>query len=192
MIDNKADHVFHVWINQEATRFRRLEEADKKPEKHDIDPHGRGLYAFKSAMNLIESKGQSWLGATIGKNRRKSLPLTHQQCSHSAPEPLKENYHQCYLGERLDSCPILIRLRATFDEERQRSEYYRAITDEQVDEVAARVCVWHLLMGLGPNAFVDWNEGAFQSVSDRMFWDRVYSNMAHEDEHEPVGSQEDS
>jgi len=31
--------------------------------------------------------------------------------------------------------------------------------------------------------YVDWNEGAFQSVSDRMFWNRVYENLSQASGH---------
>lgn len=177
MIDSKTNHVFHVWINSEDDRLREMNNDGIKPDKYTIDPHKDGLYGFKSAMQLLSSKGQTWLGKTIGDNRLKSLPLVHQQCSHSEPDPLEENYHVCYRGEKLAECPILKRLRDTFAKEMERSAYYREITDEQIDEVAAQVCVWHLLMGSG-NMYVDWNEGAFQSVSDRMFWSRVYDNLS--------------
>lgn len=164
-MNNKVDHVFHVWINSENGRF------NEKPSDMPIDPHGRKLYDFKSAMQLLP-----WLGKQITEDRTGALPLVHQQCSHSRPEPLAENYLQCWLGKKLKECPILQRLRACFDVERKRSRYCADITDEQIDEVAAHVCVWHMLMGT--DAFVDWNEGAVQDVSDRRFWNNVYDSLA--------------
>ena len=161
-MDSKVDHVFHVWINSEADRFR-----EKKADA--IDPHERGLYNFRSALQMLD-----WLGKQITKERLGKLTMLHQQCSHCNPEPLKENYLQCWLGKKLVECPILLRLRETFAVEKKR-QYYADITDEQIDEVAAMVCVWHMLMGT--DAFVDWNEGAIQDVSDRMFWRNVYDNL---------------
>jgi len=168
-MDSKTNHLFHVWINSEATRFREYGVAEKP--HHGFDPHERGLYDFKSAMQLLE-----YLPKQITRERTKSLPLVHQQYLHSAPEPIPENHLTCWLGERLDACPILKRLRASFDEYRLKHPYYASVTDEQVDGVAAQVCVWHLLMG--QPGFVDWQEGAVQTTSDRMFWDRLYRNLA--------------
>lgn len=162
---NAIDHVWHVWINSEG------EFNENRPTEMQLDPHKRGLYAFKSAMQLLPH-----LGKMITKDRLKSLPLVHQQCLHSAPESMEENHLACWLGQRLDSCPILKRLRAKFDEERKRPYYGEKITDEDVDHVAAMTCVWHLLMG--QDGFVDWNEGAIQDSSDRQYWRRLYDNLA--------------
>lgn len=194
---NKTDYVWHVWINQEADRLRKWE-ADNptgvattetrrgKPVEVPTRPrtpldlvaaHDRKLYDFKAAMQMLP-----WLAKRITQERTKSLPLIHQQCSHSAPESLTENFLTCGLGKKLRDCPILIRLRDTFDQERGRTSpdgrppYYAGITDEQVDEVAAMTCVWHMLMGT--DSSVDWQEGAVQDVSDRMYWERLYANLA--------------
>lgn len=164
--NSKVSHVFHVWINSEAGDF------SDKPAEMPIDPHGDHLYGWKAALQTLP-----WLGKQIGKDRRKELPLVHQQCSHSSPEQLPDNHLTCWLGQRLTECPILKRLRDTFDRERQK-EYYVGITDDQVDEAAASVCVWHLFSQQFHGVFVDWNEGAVQDVSDRRFWQNVYRNLA--------------
>jgi hypothetical protein len=151
-----------------------------------IDPHERKLYDFKAAVGMLP-----WLTMMIGKERTRSMPLTHQQCLHSAPEPIPENVMTCGLGKKLSECPILTRLRETFDQERGRKRpdggdsFYAEITDEQVDQVAAMTCVWHMLMG--SDGFVDWQEGAVQTTSDRMYWERLYANLAEQPE--PMGDE---
>lgn len=178
MLSSKADHIFHVWINSEA--------GPPKPADHPIDPHERGLYAFKAAMQVLP-----WLPAQIGKERRKELPLIHQQCSHSAPEAMPENYLTCGFGVRLSTCPILVRVGAKFDEMRNKltpkgePSYYADVTDEDIDKAKAMACVWHLLMGHEHSNHVDWNEGAIQDVSDKMFWRRVYDNLSQPAEEMP-------
>jgi hypothetical protein len=173
-MSNRTDHVFHVWINSEAG-------PKDKPTEMPLEPHKDGLYSFKAAMQMMP-----WLTAAIGRERRKQLPLVHQQCSHSPPEPIAEEYLTCALGQKLRECPILQRLADTFAEWRAKS-YYSAITDEQVDAVKAQTCLWHMLMG-NNGAFVDWMEGPVQTVSDRMFWQRVYDHMStpvEEPDHAP-------
>ena len=160
----QVDHVWHVWINQEASRPPT---ATRLPDW--IDPSGKNLYGFKSMLGLME-----YLPKRIGDERRKALPTVHQQCSHSVPEPLADNHLQCWLGQKLGECPILKRLDGTFAEFRAKP-YYREITDEQVDGVKAATCAWHLYTS---GQFVDWNEGAVQDSSDRKFWGRVYDNLS--------------
>lgn len=198
-MDSKTDHVWHVWINQESDRLREWQKANPSgevtmearrgksvgtpvPQRTPlelVDPHSRGLYNFKSAMQTIP-----WLTRVIGMERKRALPLIHQQCSHSPPEPIKEEFLTCSFGKKLRECPILQRLRESVFEQQKRHAYYRSIEDERVDELQAMTCVWHMLMG--HDGFVDWNEGAVQTVSDRMFWDRVYQHLSTPDE-EPVG-----
>jgi hypothetical protein len=176
MLNHKADHVFHGWINSESGFH------DEEPKESPINPHEEGLYSFKSAMNTL-----AWLPQKIGAERMRALPLVHQQCSHSAPEPLRENYLTCAFGVKLRECPILARLGMTFDAERNKTgsdgqpSYYADIPDTEIDKAKAMVCVWHMLMGQH-KGYVDWNEGAVQDVSDRRFWDQVYSNLAQQDE----------
>jgi hypothetical protein len=170
MLSGKADHVFHVWINREA---------DKNAENvQPIDPHKDGLYDFKSAMNTLP-----YLTRMIEKERKRELPMVHQQCSRQSPEPLPENFLTCAFGVKLRECQILARLNATFDEMRSKPypdgqpSYYRDIPDSEIDKAKAMACVWHMLMGNG-KAFVDWNEGAVQDESDKIYWRRVYDNLA--------------
>jgi hypothetical protein len=189
-MDSKTDHVWHVWINAESDRLREWQKANPSGEVATetrrgrqvetpvpqrtpldlIDPHGRGLYSFKSAMQTLP-----WLTRVIGMERQRTLPLVHQQCSHSPPEPIKEEFLTCSFGKKLRECPILQRLRDSISDQQQNA-YYRSIEPERVDELQAMTCVWHMLMG--HDGFVDWNEGAVQTVSDRMFWDRVYESLS--------------
>lgn len=173
-LTNAVDHVWHVWINSEGKFDEKA--GDDRPMK--FDPHEEGLYDFKSALGLLTG-----LGARLAKDRRQELPQVHQQCSHSAPEAIEEpNHLTCALGQKLTECPILQRLRATFDEYRKKP-YYASIAERHVDEVAAATCVWHLLStAMQGRGFVDWNEGAVQDVSDRMFWNRVYDNLSSQPE----------
>lgn len=203
-MNHKIDHVWHIWINQEADLLRTWErhnptgetatetrrgkpvETPTKPRTplELIDPHERGLYNFKAAVGLLP-----WLTRMIGLERTNAMPLEHQQCLHAAPEPIPENILTCGLGKKLSECPILARLRATFDQERGRKRpdggdsFYAEITDEQVDNVAAMTCVWHMLMG--SDGFVDWQEGAVQTTSDQMYWERLYKNLSQPIPDEP-------
>lgn len=158
----------------------------KEPESTTNPPMGT-MYAWKSAVQFM-----GWAARQIKKAREGTLPTTHQQCSHCKPEPIADNQLHCWLGQDVAKCPILDDLKACFDRERQRTipdgrpSCYATITDDDVYEVMGYVCTWHLLMSslatkedqLPRGAFVDWNEGAFQDKSDRMFWARVYDSMS--------------
>jgi len=137
------------------------------------------MYAWKAAVQML-----GWAGEQIRKAREGTLRQVHQQCSHCAPEKMENNALVCWLGKDVAKCPILDDLQASFTKER-RGYYERESKPEDVYELMGYVCVWHLLMShvatkqdkLPPRAFVDWNEGAFQDKSDRMFWDRVYDSL---------------
>ena len=161
-MNNATDHAWHVWINSEqSNKYTQL----------PIQPHERGLYSFKGAMQTLP-----WLKEAIGRERRKELPMVHQQCSHSKPEAMEENHLACWLGQRLDKCPILERLKASFRETMERPYYRQDIRPEDIDEAMAMTCIWHMLMCT--DAYVDWNEGAVQDSSDRRFWSNVYDSLA--------------
>lgn len=174
-LDNKVDHVWHVWINSESP----MGKDEDKPTVMPINPHEDEFYSFKSMIGMVD-----WLGGRIEAERKQALPMVHQQCSHSAPEAMPENYLMCGLGQKIKECPILQRLRAKFAEQRAHP-YYATITDDQVDRVQAATCLWHMYSQGFRGQFVDWNEGAVQDCSDRKFWNRVYENLASEPEEEP-------
>jgi hypothetical protein len=214
-MNDNTDHLLHVWLNARAESERGydkpcvwcgtlLSEHDNPDGRYDKrmcpgstsayytppkfvedadHPKIGTMYAFKSAMQLIP-----WAAVAIKKAREGALPTTHQQCSHSKPEPIKNNVMRCWLGKDVAQCPILADLQASVDTERVRTlpngkpSYYAEVTQDEVYEMMASVCTWHLLMShiasetkeLPKPSYVDWNEGAFQDTSDRMFWDRVY------------------
>lgn len=159
----------------------------KIPKQDVTRPPMRTLYAWKSAIQFME-----YAPKAIKKAMEKQLPQVHQQCSHTTPVPIKDNEVLCWLGQNVAKCPILADLQATFDRERQRTypdgrpSYYADITQDDVYRVMGYVCTWHLLMSdvatkdneLPPGSFVDWNEGAFQDKSDRMFWSNVYKSLS--------------
>ena len=161
------------------------------PQKHMATvatPPVDSLYAFKSAIQML-----GWAPDQIKKARRGQLRAMHQHCSHCKPEPIENNVLSCWLGQDVAKCPILDDLSGCFERERQRclpdgrKSYYADITDDEIFQVMGYVCTWHLLMSyvaaekrdLPPPAFVDWNEGAFQDKSDRMFWSQVYDSMSN-------------
>lgn len=163
-----ADNVWHGWINSEG---------DRKDEADFIDPHHTGLYEFKSAMQMAGATG-GWLAMKISKERMQALPMVHQQCSHTQPEPMEANYLTCGFGVKLNGCPILNRLQSYFDKRMEHPYESKNVTPEEIDEAKAMTCIWHMLMGKKDGCYIDWNEGAVQDCSDRRFWDRVYSNLS--------------
>lgn len=173
MLTSKADHVYHVWINRRQDARRK----EGKPTEGD-------LYDWKSAMQAMGYMEQMIRQAFTG-----TLRDSHKQCSMSEPEPVEQNVAKCYLGCNVAECPILRDLGATIDElADQHGGYYKPVDDERY-KMMAMTCAWHMLMagnGVGDDAgaFIDWNEGAIQDTSDRMFWDRVYRSMATQPEDE--------
>lgn len=175
-MNHQLDHLWHVWINQR--------QEDRRAQGQPWESH---LYAFKNMLHALP-----WMGQRLQEAFTGTLPMRHQQCSHSPIEALPENHLTCALGQEVTSCPILRSLRLHFEHERQRtlpnreSSWYAEITDEQIYQVMGATCAWHLLMSdvartpqaLPTPAFVDWAEGALQDASDRVYWARVYEGLA--------------
>ena len=94
----------------------------------------------------------------------------------------------------MTKCPILLDLQACLKEQTTKPlpngqpSFYASITDDDIYEVMGAVCVWHMLASdwahdrreLPPPAYIDWNEGAFQDKTDRMFWENFFASTAQD------------
>ena len=147
---SRFDHEWHVAIN----RFMI-------PEKIGTDGWSASSFMYEAKTAWSESRR---LALLFRMEREGKLAKTHQQCSHSAPEPVAENHLSCCLGEKCAACPYLLALDAA------------EITPEQRDEAKAWTCVTHIISKGGDPA----KEGYILTVDDRMFWDRLYENMGAE------------
>jgi hypothetical protein len=173
-----VDHAFHLWINRRQDDRRKAGE----PFEHD-------LYEWKSMLQEVE-RLPSWLR----RARTNALPTAHQQCSRQAPEGIADNRLICALGMDVTLCPILASLYVTFDQEREHRERLtatwrergddearlarHALSADDADEVAAKVCTWHIFMSKLQRPGLDTSEGYVQDESDRRFWKRTYENMS--------------
>lgn len=181
-MNNKIDHIWHVWIN------RRNPLGENSPRPSSVtEPPMRSMYSWKDALQTL-----SWAPKAIKKAFTGALATQHQQCSHCKPVPIENNELRCWLGQDVTKCPILADLQACFKEEISRpypdgrQSYCADVTDDDIYEVMGAVCVWHLLASdwahdrreLPPPAYIDWAEGALQDTSDRMFWENTYASMA--------------
>lgn len=109
-----------------------------------------------------------------GMERRGEMAKTHVQCHNKAcdntPQPVPDNHLRCGLGVECRKCPHLLALDGA------------RLTPKQIDEAKAWTCAAHMLRT------PDWHddgEGWLTTVDDRMYWDRVYQNIAgsdHDDE----------
>lgn len=98
--------------------------------------------------------------------REKALPKEHQQCSCCEPEAIAENVLTCCLGTKCAECPMLLALDAA------------KLEPEQIDMAKAWTCAAHVVSNGGDIA----GEGYILTTGDRMYWDRVYENLAATDE----------
>jgi hypothetical protein len=167
------DHLFHVWINQRQDERRNAGES----WEHD-------LYEWKDALREMQ-RLPHWLRQA----RTGTLPTIHTQCSHSEPEPITANRLRCALGVDVTECPILRSLYASFEAERTHIAAYSGepsypnLTADDGDEIAARVCTWHIFteqmrLSFEERAQIDTSEGYVQDEGDRMFWRNVYDNLS--------------
>jgi hypothetical protein len=166
---SSADHIYHVWMNSYA---------DKKQSW----PHS--LYEFKSIVQFLE---YGW--KQIEKAYSGELPTVHNQCCH-APEPIPDNKLMCCLGKDVKSCEILVSIKTTFDEQRQREcgvlgKFYADVPDEFMYRSMAQTCAWHIFTTV-TQAQEDWHgvdtsEGHLMDKGDRMFWQNVYRSMGEVD-----------
>ena len=163
---NRAmSYLWHWWINS------------LPPDGPAGDPHKRGLYGFKS---MLESLG--YFESYLRQAFTAALPQVHQQCSRQAPEVIeKPNRVVCGLGKCVTECPILISLRDKFTEDHSR--HYKDVSGDVLYTLMAQTCAWHMQTAtLLDDKYVDWNEGAMQDESDRMFWSRTYASLSHSEE----------
>lgn len=170
-----ADHIWHVWINHRQDERRGLE-------------WEHSLYEFKSMLQFLTYGRKQIQKAFTG-----NLPKTHRQCSRCAPEPIPNNHLSCCLGQEVTTCPILTSLKATVEEQRTRitpfdgKAHYANVTDEHLYRLMAQTCAWHIYHEAcnikdERTFYVDTSEGYLMSVSDRMFWDRIYNSLSYQDE----------
>lgn len=152
-LNNDFIHEWHVVIN--LLNFGK----DGNATGNECKPW---MYLAKAAADEVPR-----LTHLFKQEREQTLPAIHQQCSHSEPEPVEDNHLTCCLGIKCLECPQLLAL------DKAKLEL------EQIDYTKAWTCVTHILYesGNNENAF-DSSEGFILRVDDRMFWDRIYSNLA--------------
>lgn len=144
---------WHYALNGYMTARR---EAGEKP------PHLHWMYEAKS---LAEEAMR--LPLLFERERKGELAGSHQQCSHSEPEPIPDNHLRCCLGTECRKCPHLLALE------------HEDLTGEQLDLAKSWTCISHILHTCGGGEFyVDTSEGMILTTGDRMYWDRVYANLA--------------
>ena len=162
------DYLWHTWIN------KRQDERRAAGESHEHD-----LYEWKAALQEI-GRLPHWLRQA----RTGTLPTIHQQCSHSEPEPIQGNRLVCALGEDVTRCPILVSLYAHWIGEIARtgpdgSQPYGHASMDDCDDVAAKVCTWHIFTETMRRPFaIDTSEGYVQDEGDRMYWRTVYEHLS--------------
>lgn len=162
-------HVLHVWIN------------GRQQQRHaNNEPWEQSLYEWKSAQEELRR-----LPIWLKRLREDDLPAVHQQCSHSAPEPIAENHLICALGVNVAECPIVASVYATVKEHRERERFPYNLTDEDADQMVASVCCWHIFTEkLTSKPYIDTSEGYYQDESDRRFWSNVYTSLSGKLEHD--------
>lgn len=162
-----ADHIWHVWLNRRNTSAAEFDHS---------------MYEFKSMLEFL-----SYGAGRIEKAYTGTLPTVHRQCSHSSPEAISCNKLTCSFGRDVTQCEILVSIKNTFDDERQRTlgklgKPYAEVPDSEMYRVMANTCAWHMYTEpLRGGQHIDTSEGWLTDVSDRMFWDRVYTSMAAAD-----------
>lgn len=142
--DRNIQHEWHVMINQ----FN-----ERKPWMYD-------------AMTIADEIPRMTM--LFKMERLGELPNVHQQCSHSDPEPIKDNHLTCCLGKKCKECPYILALESA------------SISREVVDEMKAWTCAVHIISekAKNPNSFDD-SEGFILTVDDMMYWQRVYESLSH-------------
>ena len=99
-------------------------------------------------------------------DRQGRLADVHAQCSRSRTVPIVYNHLSCCLGVVCRECPELLALGKM-----------QEATPAQIDQARAWTCAAHIVSKGGDQA----REGYLLTVGDRMYWDRVYQNMAAND-----------
>lgn len=114
------------------------------------------------AMHLAEEAVR--LRYLFESEREGKLPKIHCQCPTCAPQavPIHDNHLTCCLGVECRKCPHLLALDSA------------GLPPQALDQAKAWTCCAHIISKGG-----DWaNEGYILTTDDRMFWDRVYDNLA--------------
>lgn len=146
--DTKFTHAWHVAINQ--FNWPR----DGKPpagERH-------WMYEAKTMADEVPR-----LMTLFRMERTGQLTPLHQQCSHAPTEPVVDNHLTCCLGMECRACPELKALEAM-----------EGRTAEEIDTAKAWTCAAHIVSKGGDLA----GEGYVLTTDDRMYWDRLYRNLA--------------
>ena len=180
IMPKQGDHLWHVWINRRQELLR--DEAKAKGE----DPMAtweHSLYEFKDLIHWLQYGHER-----IASAFEKRLPTVHRQCSLSAPEPVPDNVLKCCIGEVVIACPILKSLR---DEVERQCEWklpgsnrpYANFSDADLYRLMSFTCAWHIYTTatgtpVGHHFAIDTSEGYMLDTTDRMFWGRLYANMA--------------
>ena len=173
-MSDRSDHIYHVFLNAEQ-QGKPLGEFD------------HSAYLWKDAYSFMQYGHKRIQQAFEG-----GLPVLHQQCSHSPVEKVEGNRLLCCLGPQVDTCPILLRLKATFEEHWNRppvessgydtGKYYReGVTAEDMYKTMAKVCAHHVYEE-SKKTFIDASEGFHLDSTDRIFWERTYASMAQSDD----------
>lgn len=132
--------------------------AEKQRGKGDFDTY-RFMY---EAMHVAEEIAR--LPLLFKAEREGKLPKLHRQCSFSGTDPVPDNHLTCCLGVECRKCEFLAAIDAA------------ELTPEQRDQAKTYTCVTHIVSKGGDRA----GEGYILTTDDRMYWDRVYQNMAAE------------
>jgi len=147
-LTSDVSHEWHVAINKFST------------EKVDTSDWPHFMYEAKSVADEVPR-----MASMFKQEREGRLRQSHQQCSHSAPEPVADNHLSCALGKRCSECPYLIALDNA------------KLSPEQIDAAKAWTCATHILMNGGDAAM----EGYLLTEDDKMFWQKTYQGMAMSD-----------
>jgi hypothetical protein len=162
----QANHIWHVWLNRRNTAGQ----------------FDHSMYEFKSMLQFLAYGHEQIEKAFTG-----NLRTIHRQCSHSLTEKIPCNKLSCAFGTDVTKCEILVSIKTTFQAEREREcgklgKHYDSVPDSEMYRVMANTCAWHMFTEpLKNGTFLDTSEGWLTDVSDRMFWDRVYSSLAARD-----------
>lgn len=146
--DRQSRHHWHVAINQ------YMWPKGEKPKDHE---KLKWMYEAKEMSSEVPR-----LTLLFKLARTDGLAKIHQQCSQSDPEPIRQNYLTCCLGVKCHECPEL-----------QALEKMEAMPEE-IDEAKAWTCATHVAFKGGDFA----REGYLLTVDDRMYWNRLYANLA--------------
>ena len=153
--DSRLLHEWHVQINQHHEG------------KLGTAEWNRWMYMAKDMADEVPR-----MALLHGMERRGELTKTHVQCHNAAcdntPQQVPDNHLKCGLGVECRKCPHLLTLEQA------------KLTPEQVDYAKAWTCAAHMLAEFKGEDHTG-GEGWLQSVDDRMYWDRLYQNMAADD-----------